>query len=92
MSPFLPHCRTTVTHDLPLQHRPTVSLHELAANVSNLNSIPGSQLVDYSALGSSAVSDDIQIEPEFEALTELTQQAPGETNPVTDWHNNFVKV
>ncbi|WIA28068.1 hypothetical protein OEZ86_010653 [Tetradesmus obliquus] len=30
--------------------------------------------------------------PDFKTVTELTLQQPGSSNPVTSWHNDFVKV
>jgi hypothetical protein len=39
------------------------------------------------AAGSSSSSP-----PCFKTVTELTLQQPGSTNPVTGWHNDFVKV
>jgi hypothetical protein len=30
--------------------------------------------------------------PQFKTVTELTLQQPGSSNPVTGWHNDFVKV
>jgi subtilisin family serine protease len=29
---------------------------------------------------------------QFKTVTELTLQQPGSSNPVTGWHNDFVKV
>jgi hypothetical protein len=30
--------------------------------------------------------------PQFKTVTELTLQQPGSSNPVTGWHDDFVKV
>lgn len=32
------------------------------------------------------------VQPTFSPLTELTIEQPGSSNPVTDWHNEFIKV
>ena len=84
-------CRTTVTLGGP-GRQPRSTLQDSSAAGSALNSTAGTQLVDYSLLGSTAASDGSLKKPDFRVLTELTQQAPGEANPVTDWHNDFVKV
>eukprot|EP00878_Enallax_costatus_P019255 GHUV01020310.1.p1 GENE.GHUV01020310.1~~GHUV01020310.1.p1 ORF type:complete len:781 (+),score=290.42 GHUV01020310.1:1618-3960(+) len=83
--------RTTVTLG-GTSRQPRSTLQDNSAAGSALNSVAGSQLVDYSALGSAAASDGSSKKPDFGVLTELTQQAPGEVNPVTDWHNDFVKT
>lgn len=78
--------------------RCTMSLQDTSIDLSTVTNTTGSHLLDYSALGSAAEVDVAAgglitgQKPEFEALTELTMQAPGEVNPVTGWHNEFVKV
>lgn len=80
--------------------RCTMSLQDTSVlDNTGLNSAASSHLIDYSALPNAAAEGEgaaagviTSQKPKFEALTELTMQAPGEVNPVTDWHNKFVGV